>query len=317
MSKLIDLSNKKIGQWTVLKRSKDIGGKTTWKCLCHCGKKSIVFSINLIRGLSKSCGCRGNSNLIGKKFGKLTVIKPTKDKSGTSIKWLCECECGGFKKVPPACLKTGSTKSCGCISSPDLSGKIFGKLKVLKRHKKTKDNNQVWICKCECGKMATATSGQLNCGSKKSCGISCLTRVHMAPIRHFYNSYKGTAKEYGRKFSLTIEEFIKIIVNPCFYCGCKGLDKSVPFRKARENAIRKRKIEGKKAHMSGRMNLKKSSFIANGIDRVNSNRGYVKNNCVPCCRPCNVAKLDRTQYEFIQHSRRIVNYQNANLKKEA
>jgi hypothetical protein len=36
----------------------------------------------------------------------------------------------------------------------------------------------------------------------------------------------------------------------------------------------------------------------NGIDRVDS-KGYVPDNCVPCCEPCNTAKLDRSYQEFV------------------
>lgn len=28
-----------------------------WKCLCECGKTTIVLGINLRRGSTKSCGC--------------------------------------------------------------------------------------------------------------------------------------------------------------------------------------------------------------------------------------------------------------------
>ncbi|OHW63124.1 hypothetical protein EUAN_09080 [Andreesenia angusta] len=54
------------------------------------------------------------SDLTGKKFGKLTVIKfigVTKYKPF----WLCECDCGNFAEVTSGNLKSGGTKSCGCI----------------------------------------------------------------------------------------------------------------------------------------------------------------------------------------------------------
>ena len=33
-------------------------------------------------------------NLIGQKFGKLTVIKETKERKNKSIVWICKCDCG-------------------------------------------------------------------------------------------------------------------------------------------------------------------------------------------------------------------------------
>lgn len=38
----------------------------------------------------------------------------------------------------------------------------------------------------------------------------------------------------------------------------------------------------------------------NGIDRIDSNDGYVQGNVVPCCKYCNMAKMDRTQDEFLK-----------------
>lgn len=55
-------------------------------------------------------------NLLGDKFGRLTVIEKT-DKRGSSgaVFWKCLCECGNTKDVSSSCLRTGQTKSCGCL----------------------------------------------------------------------------------------------------------------------------------------------------------------------------------------------------------
>ena len=50
------------------------------------------------------------SNLAGKTFGKLTA---TKYVSGS--KWMCLCSCGNIVNVTTAKLKSGHTKSCGCL----------------------------------------------------------------------------------------------------------------------------------------------------------------------------------------------------------
>ena len=53
-----DLTNKKFGRLLVLSRSENTkGGKSTWKCLCDCGKNKIVESHHLKSGKTKSCGC--------------------------------------------------------------------------------------------------------------------------------------------------------------------------------------------------------------------------------------------------------------------
>ena len=39
-------------------------------------------------------------------------------------------------------------------------------------------------------------------------------------------------------------------------------------------------------------------YIYNGIDRVDSNIGYIFENCVPCCKLCNMAKKEYPVEEF-------------------
>lgn len=53
-------------------------------------------------------------DLTGQKFGKLTVIKRSgSDNHGAT--WLCLCECGNSIIVSSGNLKSGNTKSCGCL----------------------------------------------------------------------------------------------------------------------------------------------------------------------------------------------------------
>lgn len=52
--------------------------------------------------------------MIGKKFGKLTVLAKSSEKKGRGI--LCRCECGNQTVVFDSNLKSGHTKSCGCLA---------------------------------------------------------------------------------------------------------------------------------------------------------------------------------------------------------
>lgn len=56
----------------------------------------------------------------------------------------------------------------------DLSGKIFGKLTVVKKSATVKylDREYMWECLCECGKEVLVFGGHLKQGDKKSCGCS-------------------------------------------------------------------------------------------------------------------------------------------------
>ena len=59
-------------------------------------------------------------NLLGQKFGRLTVIgrAPNKNKTNRAARWYCQCDCGNPKVIIAAGteLRRGKVKSCGCYS---------------------------------------------------------------------------------------------------------------------------------------------------------------------------------------------------------
>lgn len=48
-----------------------------WLCQCDCGNFTTASGNNLRKKNVKSCRCLKSQDLIGKKFGKLVVIKDT------------------------------------------------------------------------------------------------------------------------------------------------------------------------------------------------------------------------------------------------
>ena len=57
-------------------------------------------------------------DITGRKFGRLTVRHKDAQESGNPsdrIKWVCECECGNISSVQGSQLRSGRTKSCGCL----------------------------------------------------------------------------------------------------------------------------------------------------------------------------------------------------------
>ena len=56
-----------------------------------------------------------DKEFIGRKFGKLEVIKYLYTNAKNKTIYLCKCECGNLKEVKRNSLVTGHTKSCGCI----------------------------------------------------------------------------------------------------------------------------------------------------------------------------------------------------------
>lgn len=97
-------------------------------------------------------------------------------------KWLCKCRCGTVRYVSENNLISGKSKSCGCLSAglkkercKDLSGQIFGWLKVVERAPENRHGRVSWICECKCGTKCIVTGHELQQKKTKSCG--CLRKV--------------------------------------------------------------------------------------------------------------------------------------------
>jgi hypothetical protein len=86
------------------------------------------------------------------------------------------------------------------------------------------------------------------------------------------------AKERSLKFKLNFKTFIMLTSQNCTYCG----------------------IEPKQVQKAAGGN-----YIYNGIDRKDPNIGYTTDNCTPCCKICNRAKLDMSFEDFQKYLLRI------------
>lgn len=107
-------------------------------CKCSCGVIKEVNNSTLRLGKSKSCGHgvekqtrdrfynRTDKQVLGKKFGKLTVIKRVNSQG--SSRYLCRCDCGNEIIVRSSYLLTGGRKSCGCLRS-ETSKKLMESIK--------------------------------------------------------------------------------------------------------------------------------------------------------------------------------------------
>ena len=120
MSKFKDLTGQRFGKLMVVSRADDYikpnGNKIIqWRCVCDCGNEVVVRGEYLKSGHTKSCGCLTSENLVGMKFGRLTVMdrESPKSKKAKGL-WVCKCECGNVIKVNTSDLKSGNTTSCGC-----------------------------------------------------------------------------------------------------------------------------------------------------------------------------------------------------------
>lgn len=66
--------------------------------------------------------------MIGNKFGRLMVIEELPERKHGGRVYRCKCDCGNIIDVRKDMLKSGNTKSCGCLQRETAS--IIGKNKV-------------------------------------------------------------------------------------------------------------------------------------------------------------------------------------------
>jgi len=72
-------------------------------------------------------------NMGGKRFGRLLVIKYSHKKEG-HIFWECNCDCGRIHITRGGSLRSGATKSCGCLRKEDKLGNIRNFKHGLTKH---------------------------------------------------------------------------------------------------------------------------------------------------------------------------------------
>ncbi len=60
---------------------------------------------------------RQKLDLTGQRYGRLTVLGPAEN-VGSRTAWRCLCDCGREVSVKTHHLRSGHTKSCGCIYGP-------------------------------------------------------------------------------------------------------------------------------------------------------------------------------------------------------
>lgn len=303
MGKFIDLTGQRFGMLIAKERvscPRNLkSGSAWWRCCCDCGGYKDVSSSNLIAGDTKSCGCQDKTHfvdLVGKKFGRLTVISRAENNKYNQSCWNCLCDCGNKIVVRGGSLKDkkNGTKSCGCISVEimknnrysrlDLTGLKFGKLTVLEFSHLDKRQSAFWKCQCECGNITVKRATSLSRGVVNSCGCLHYEKSSIEPglasFNNLFLSYKLGASYRNIPFELSEDEFKKLTKGSCYYCG------------AEPSKIRKITTNGE--------------YIFNGVDRINSKDSYRIGNVVSCCSTCNKIKMDLDVDFFLSHIRQII-----------
>lgn len=144
---------------------------------------------------------------------------------------------------------------------------------------------QLAYCYCSCGQFHTLRyEALLKKNPTASCGClnkEQITRVGKASKKaaisgqyDVFTQYRYNATVRKHSFELTLAEFASIAVQVCTYCG------SLP-------------------------ELKRADWLYNGLDRVDSAKGYTSDNVVPCCARCNLMKNKFSVPEFLAQVEKI------------
>lgn len=177
----------------------------------------------------------------------------------------------------------------------DLTGQRFGKFVVIRFVRKYispsgKSKDRIWECQCDCGNVKMVHASTLRMGTTKSCGCGRRKRGEelmlgkppkitlpegMGSLKSLYRSYKFEAKYRKLDFELSLDDFSNMTKQHCFYCGIPP-SQVTKYKQAN------------------------GQYIYNGVDRVDNTRGYILENCVPCCETCNRAKRMMTVNDFIE-----------------
>lgn len=221
-------------------------------------------------------------DLTNKSFGKLTALSYAGREQLASggegaAMWLCRCVCGGEITARSSHLRGGFVKRCGACRRVDLLGQQFGRLRVIASAGQPKNRVATkarWLCRCECGKEIITRTDSLRIGRSTSCG--CWLSGSRLPNKgaawnQVLSKQRAQAHARGLDWALSAEEAFALVRLNCHYCG------SAPSQPRHSN---------------------NDKVLFTGIDRVDSSRGYLPENVVPCCKSCNFAKNTMGYEEF-------------------
>lgn len=184
-------------------------------------------------------------------------------------------------------------------------GMILGNCFELVRHK----GLSRWEVSCtKCGKLQEQTPSNMM-RHQSDCCYYCnnpnAERNHSggkgivigAIEERIYRHYKSRIlndnqlKSKQKIWGLSLEEFSRLIRLNCSYCNAPPNEDNMWSRNKRRT-------------------VPDEDYAFNGIDRIDSSRGYVIFNCVSCCTTCNRMKSDMWVGEFLAHVSKINNLSN-------
>ena len=124
-------------------------------------------------------------------YGELTILEYLPPDGSGRQKCLCRCSCGNVCRVSLTNLKSGHTRSCGCLTAnrvrerlQKMVGQRYGLLTVIGLSRERRGDEPLLACQCDCGNACFQTRHDLVSGKAKSCGCEA-ARVRK---QNFYGS---------------------------------------------------------------------------------------------------------------------------------
>lgn len=196
-------------------------------------------------------------------------------------------------------------------------GETFGSLTVLEILSHKKNNKRLFKCLCSCGKerIVEPRNLQRNQNKCRCVRLTVSNKLNRKPPGYASwnmkeSVYRCSAKKRNLSWELTSEQFKEICSKDCCYSG----HKPKPFNLYI-------KTDGTPNASIGTKITKESIDLAwinfNGLDRLDSQKGYRLDNVVPCCDVCNYMKLDYSKNDFLDHIKQIFNFQKELNEKES
>ena len=200
-----------------------------------CQKKLDNRTWDAIKHRAQKLGIkRKKEDLTGQLFTRWFVesYNPEKSKEMGKAYWNVICTKDGNKGCVSANnLKSGQSKSCGCLRKEklserqkrkreDLTGKRFGRYTVIKYNpEKSKEMGiSYWDCICDCGTEKCVSANHLKKGNTRSCG--CLFKEIMQGKTH--PKYKGIkTSEYMLNLQIGLLTVQKEVGEDTWECSCK------------------------------------------------------------------------------------------------
>lgn len=302
-----------------------------WKCQCECGNITLATSTKLKNGHKRSCGCLKQE----KSSDKLKKINDERAKNRPNPRLIIA------NNVYKESYNDGditfeqfleiSQKDCFYCSKPPSNNRVYttglnyasreectfnyNGLDILNHSTDPKiyvhnlDNTVTACRRCNMAKRNLSfnefidliTKIHIITAEKRSDIIIELTDTELHDkmrennfITNFKNGKEVRTNKgiglYNRYWNykdndeLTLEKFYYLSTLPCWYCGSEKLN-LITYKENNET----------------------KQFFYNGLDRKDQKITHLPNNCVPCCRICNMAKTKMSSTEFIDWVEQVYN----------